>query len=412
LQEAHRIRLQLQQQFGADSVFIDRKIPPGQEFDKFLEAELKRCDAIVAVMGNDFFRTKKKKGDETKEETDYVRWEIETALQMEIPVFPIIVGKQKMPREQDLPDGLKAYAKKQALYAVDPAFESAVDELVNALKTIQLISRHEVESPNLPSQMANSVTLPKVSEPLASWQSALSFIGCIVLSGVCIDYLNTGRLSSFDLLPVYMIFGSTYLSTTLLVGLGPLLFYKLVSVLRARLYMPVGDGLSILLTASAYMVWVTGFLLLAIASGPAVLFSIFDYEMPLWFLLVPVVFLGACCAMLLGMEMNLRAQKSESPLMTLLPWLHTLNLAIQGFLIYLILAVAIVRKPFILSSLGLFFVSSLVASIVIGYWHLHWGKAFKGEGATSHFALTALVTLAWIIITLSSFSRGLAKLLF
>ena len=45
---------------------------------------------------------------------DYVRIEIESALARGIPVVPLLVGRNSMPGEADLPDGLKELAYRNA----------------------------------------------------------------------------------------------------------------------------------------------------------------------------------------------------------------------------------------------------------------------------------------------------------
>lgn len=408
--EAHRIRQQLQLQFGESSVFIDRQIPPGQEFDKYLATALQGCQAVVAVMGNDYFRTRRRKaGDATDGEPDYVRWEVETALEMGIPVFPILVVKGKMPREVDLPNSLKAFTKKQALYAIEPAFDSAIDELIKELRTIQLIARSD-NKVDIATQSLATTPEPRSDAPQwLNFRNVSWIFGCALAAGVCIDYIQDHKELTVERSPYYLLVGSLYLSIALLAGFGPLLFYRLVSVLRARLYLPVGDFLSLLVTASAYASWTSGFIIMAMATRPSFEPVILGQPMSGWLLLVPITLIGLAIASLVALEVKARAEQHDTLLLRLLPSLHLANLLLQLGFGYVVVTAVVGDDHQFISNLLLFLSSCLLGSIVVGYWHLHWGRVFDKNGSASHFSLTVLAMLLWIVITISAFSSSLAR---
>ena len=103
------IRDQLENEFGAGSVFFDvDSIDGGEDFVTILEQSLDESDALIVVIGD---RWNLPRAGESiprlEEENDFVRIEIETALQKEIPIIPVLVDKAKMPGASDVPDSIQ-----------------------------------------------------------------------------------------------------------------------------------------------------------------------------------------------------------------------------------------------------------------------------------------------------------------
>jgi hypothetical protein len=67
---------------------------------------------------------------------DFVRQEIQTALDKNITVIPILVGGAKMPRAQDLPPELTAFANFNALEIRHARFDADMAALIQALETL------------------------------------------------------------------------------------------------------------------------------------------------------------------------------------------------------------------------------------------------------------------------------------
>src|SRR5262249_39411294 len=64
---------------------------------------------------------------------DFVRIEIETALDRGIPVIPVLVDGAAMPRAGDLPDSLKLLSRRKAIEISESRFDSDVEELARAV---------------------------------------------------------------------------------------------------------------------------------------------------------------------------------------------------------------------------------------------------------------------------------------
>jgi len=102
-----RIYDQLAGHFGSEHVFMDvDTIPPGVDFRKHLHEAVARCDVVLAVIGRDWLKRRglfrKRRLDDPG---DFVRIEIEAALQRDIRVVPVLVRDAAMPGPESHPRG-------------------------------------------------------------------------------------------------------------------------------------------------------------------------------------------------------------------------------------------------------------------------------------------------------------------
>lgn len=116
---AHAGRLydRLEYHFGQGQVFMDvDAIKPGLDFVEVVQEAVSVCDGLVAVIGKEWLHLSNAAGGRRLEDPDdMVRLEIATALNRGIPVIPVLVQGAQMPRGNDLPDGLKPLASRNAL---------------------------------------------------------------------------------------------------------------------------------------------------------------------------------------------------------------------------------------------------------------------------------------------------------
>ena len=90
---------------GRDSVFFDvDAIPPGRDFVDVLSERVGRCDALVAIIGKQWVSSvdaaSRRRLDDPH---DFVRVEIEAALQRDVPVIPVLVDGAAPPQAADFP---------------------------------------------------------------------------------------------------------------------------------------------------------------------------------------------------------------------------------------------------------------------------------------------------------------------
>lgn len=89
------------QHFGKENVFLDvGSIPFGVDFRKYLNEQVSAHDVVLVVIGPDWSRIMQERA---SQKNDFVRIEIESALQQEKLVIPVLVKNATMPSFADLP---------------------------------------------------------------------------------------------------------------------------------------------------------------------------------------------------------------------------------------------------------------------------------------------------------------------
>ena len=130
-----RIYDRLIQHFGQDSVFKDvDSIPLGVDFRKHLGDSVGRCDVLLTVIGRQWLI-----GDLSQryldDVRDFVRIEVEAALQRDIPVVPVLVRAASMPRPEDLPETLQSLVYRNGIpVRPDPDFHHDMDRLIKGVE--------------------------------------------------------------------------------------------------------------------------------------------------------------------------------------------------------------------------------------------------------------------------------------
>lgn len=135
--ETSAIRERMAEAFGAGNVFMDvDNIPAGRDFRVHLQMAIQGCDACVAVIGDGWLGASASPGTRRlDDERDFVRIEIEAALQRGIPVIPLLVGKAPMPAATDVPPSLQELCYRQALtLRAGRDFRGDMQTLIDQLK--------------------------------------------------------------------------------------------------------------------------------------------------------------------------------------------------------------------------------------------------------------------------------------
>jgi hypothetical protein len=125
--------------FGREQVFKDvDSIELGDDFAEVIATAVASCDVLLALIGTQWLTITDGSGTPRLENPDdFVRLEIEAALQRRVRVIPILVGEAHMPRADKLPPSLAKLARRQALALNPHRFEADTRRLVQAVeKTI------------------------------------------------------------------------------------------------------------------------------------------------------------------------------------------------------------------------------------------------------------------------------------
>ena len=128
---------QLSEEFGADAVFTDvDNIALGVDFRTILDETVGQCQIFLAVIGDNWLTARNADGElRLQDPSDFVRIEIESALQRNIPVIPLLVGKSKMPSKDELPESMRDLAfRNGTVIRPAPDFHADIDRLVSSLK--------------------------------------------------------------------------------------------------------------------------------------------------------------------------------------------------------------------------------------------------------------------------------------
>jgi hypothetical protein len=134
-----RIYDRLVERIGTEAVYKDvDSIPLGVDFRKHLQDSVAQCDVLLAVIGKNWLEASSDKGNEGRsldDPRDFLRIEIETALERDIPLIPLLVQGASVPREQDLPPSLMPLVYRNAVaIRPDPDFRIDMDRLIKQLQ--------------------------------------------------------------------------------------------------------------------------------------------------------------------------------------------------------------------------------------------------------------------------------------
>jgi TIR domain len=130
-----RIYDRLVQHFGKPSVFKDvDSIPLGVDFRKHLGDSVGRCDVLLTIIGRQWLAAELSQR-RLNNERDFVRIEIEAALQRNIPVVPVLVQAASMPNQEDLPETLRPLVDRNGIAVrPDPDFHEDMNRLIRGIE--------------------------------------------------------------------------------------------------------------------------------------------------------------------------------------------------------------------------------------------------------------------------------------
>jgi len=133
--QAGRLFEQLSARFDPRRVFADREsIGPGQDFLEEIEAAVNSCKILLAVIGPEWLNCVDGSGKRRLDDPeDVVRLEIAAALRRKVRVIPVLIGGATMPDKADLPDELKALARRQAWPVSDTHWRADVERLIEKI---------------------------------------------------------------------------------------------------------------------------------------------------------------------------------------------------------------------------------------------------------------------------------------
>ncbi|MBC7944589.1 MAG: toll/interleukin-1 receptor domain-containing protein [Burkholderiales bacterium] len=132
---ARAIYDQFVQHFSIERVFMDvDAIEPGHPFDEAIERAVGQCEILLAVIGKRWLGQQAGTSPRINDPKDYVRLEIGAALSRNIRVVPVLLDGASMPTEEELPEPLRALARRNAIEISNSRFKSDVERLIAAVR--------------------------------------------------------------------------------------------------------------------------------------------------------------------------------------------------------------------------------------------------------------------------------------
>ena len=132
---AGRLDDSLTDYFGEDRVFRDvDDITAGANFESVLHDTIDSADAIIVLIGPNWLSAVDDKGNRRLDDpNDWVTREIASALEKDLPVFPVLIETTPMPRAENLPESLTPLVRLNALHISDRSWESDVRRLAKVV---------------------------------------------------------------------------------------------------------------------------------------------------------------------------------------------------------------------------------------------------------------------------------------
>ena len=165
---AGRLADDLKKNLAGVSVFRDvETIQPGMDFVDVINHALQSCGVLLAVIGPRWLTSVDSAGQRRLDNPDdFTRLEIATALKRgDVRVIPVLVEGAQMPEPSDLPEDLRALARRNALELTDNRWNFDVSRLVATVR------------------QALDVPDPPPEPPGPQWRWPAAAIGALVVAG-------------------------------------------------------------------------------------------------------------------------------------------------------------------------------------------------------------------------------------
>lgn len=177
-----RVYDRLVRRFGPNRVFRDiATIPPGVEWDPFIESSLRSCGVVVAVIGRRWLTVKRGGMRRLDRSDDLLRRELEVALAEGIPVIPTLVDGAQLPRADQLPIELRPLLRLQAIWLHEQEFGHCLDKLIRRLEAVLPAERWRLVPAVFLAAGAAGTNMLLGAAPWVAAGISLAVVGCWLL---------------------------------------------------------------------------------------------------------------------------------------------------------------------------------------------------------------------------------------
>lgn len=134
-----RLYSELARRLGPQNVLFENDtIPSRTDFRRYLSERITAADAVLVLIGNRWLGDKPPGGRPLLNPLDFIRIEIETAVQQKIPLIPVLVGgREQMPAAEELPATLQAITAQTGwVIRDDSELPANLERLTNQLERL------------------------------------------------------------------------------------------------------------------------------------------------------------------------------------------------------------------------------------------------------------------------------------
>jgi hypothetical protein len=163
---AGRLYDRLADAVGAENIFMDvDSISFGLDFAEAIRTAVASCDVLLAMIGPEWLTISERGRRRLDDPDDFVRLEIEAALERNVRVVPVLVDEAELPTREQLPESLQPLVRRQTLRLSHDQFRIETQRLIDDL--LRLSGTAAALPPNAPPP-------PDASAPLPPPQAATS----------------------------------------------------------------------------------------------------------------------------------------------------------------------------------------------------------------------------------------------
>ncbi|MEN0061415.1 MAG: toll/interleukin-1 receptor domain-containing protein [Myxococcota bacterium] len=130
---AGRLYDRLAQWFGPASVFMDvDDIDYGTDFAERIDKAMSTADVLIVLIGPRWAGPEDAR--RIEQPNDFVRLEIESALERNMLVIPVLIGGVSVPSEDELPPSLAPLSRRHGLKLEHATFDADVEDLIRSIR--------------------------------------------------------------------------------------------------------------------------------------------------------------------------------------------------------------------------------------------------------------------------------------
>jgi hypothetical protein len=159
---AGRLYDRLTDVIGQENIFMDvDSISLGLDFAEVIRTAVTSCDVMLAIIGPAWATISEDGRRRLDDPDDFVRLEVETALERGIRVVPILVDGAELPEREELPTTLQPLVRRQTLRLTHDQFRLETQRLLDDLARLSTSAGSAASAPSPgPAPIVQGAALP------------------------------------------------------------------------------------------------------------------------------------------------------------------------------------------------------------------------------------------------------------